>query len=96
MSARKKLRAATASQNHALYPNETAAPPLTVSSHLKRMRHRTPPDQQHGAFATMLLSFTSGQHVGEASADSDTEIVGEGAAQGRASTWTGHCTGLTG
>jgi hypothetical protein len=43
----------------------------------------------------MLLSSTLGQHVGEASTDTDTEIVGEGAAQGRA-TRTGHCTGLTG
>jgi hypothetical protein len=44
----------------------------------------------------MLLSSMLGQDVGEASADTDTEIVGEGAAQGRATTRTGHCTGLTG
>jgi hypothetical protein len=57
---------------------------------------RIPPDQQSMVtkFATMLLSSPLGQNVGEASADTDTAIVGEGAAQGRA-TRTGHCTGLT-
>jgi hypothetical protein len=45
-------------------------------------------------FATMLLSSTLGQHVGEAAADTETGVVGEGAAQGRAAR-TSHCTGLT-
>ena len=52
----------------------------------------------------LLLSSLSGLHVfeasalhvGEASADTDTEIVGEDAAQGLAATRTGYCTGLTG
>ena len=43
----------------------------------------------------MLLSSALGQHVGEAAADADTTIVGEGAAQSRAIR-TGHCTGLPG
>src|SRR3954469_18026700 len=42
----------------------------------------------------MLLSSALRQHVGEASADTETAIVGDGAAQGRA-TWTGYRTGLT-
>jgi len=46
--------------------------------------------------ATMLLSSTLGHHVGEAAADTNTVIVGERAAQGRAAARTGHCTGLTG
>ena len=32
----------------------------------------------------MLLSSTLGQHVGEASADTDTEVVGDAAGDGRA------------
>src|SRR6516165_2478559 len=51
-------------------------------------------------FATMLLSSTLGHHVGvahsvgEAPTDTEAAVVGEGAAQGRA-TRTGHRTGLT-
>src|ERR1700722_13464173 len=43
----------------------------------------------------MLLSSRLGQHVGEAATDTDTAVVGEGAAQGRATTRTSDCTGLT-
>src|SRR5438270_12011690 len=32
----------------------------------------------------MLLSFRSGQHVGEASADTDTDVFGDAAGHGRA------------
>ena len=45
--------------------------------------------------ATMPLLPPSGQHVGEAAADTETVIAGGGAAQGHA-TRTGHCTGLPG
>lgn len=63
---------------------EASGPPTPTRSAAWRRR-----------FAAMLLSSTLGQHVGEASADTDTGVVGEGTAQGRA-TRTGHCTGLTG
>jgi hypothetical protein len=49
-----------------------------------KMRH-------HAAVVSVL-----GQDVGEASADAETVIVGQSATQGRATTWTGHSTGLTG
>jgi hypothetical protein len=56
-----------------------------------------PPDHQSMVtkIRNLLLSSMLGQHVGEALANTDTAIVGEGAAQGRATTRAGHCTGLT-
>jgi hypothetical protein len=61
---------------------------------LSTRRHPRPMSSMVAEFATMLLSSRLGQHVGEAAANTDTAVVGEGAAQGRA-TRTGHCTGLT-